>query len=162
MKGLETGPLTELRTARPEEHVPSPTAPLLILPYYNGLGEKIKRMGRTVGFQVYFKSAASVRSIVRNDKVRMAPNEKPGVIYEILCTCSASYIGETGNSLSHRYEQHLNCLNRYKNALDDQRHLGIKRRGRPRKLQPNEGMDEAIKASAIVEHASRCDGQMWM
>ncbi|KFD61157.1 hypothetical protein M514_26644 [Trichuris suis] len=32
-------------TARPEEHVPSPTAPLLILPYYNGLGEKIKRMG---------------------------------------------------------------------------------------------------------------------
>ncbi|KFD50678.1 hypothetical protein M513_08485 [Trichuris suis] len=147
-------------TARPEEHVPSPTAPLLILPYYNGLGEKIKRMGRTVGFQVYFKSAASVRSIVRNDKVRMAPNEKPGVIYEILCTCSASYIGETGNSLSHRYEQHLNCLNRYKNALDDQRGLGIKRRGRPRKLQPNEAMDEAIKASAIVEHASRCDGQM--
>ncbi|KFD67390.1 hypothetical protein M514_20426 [Trichuris suis] len=148
-------------TARPEEHVPSPTAPLLILPYYNGLGEKIKRMGRTVGFQVYFKSAASVRSIVRNDKVRMAPNEKPGVIYEILCTCSASYIGETGNSLSHRYEQHLNCLNRYKNALDDQRGLGIKRRGRPRKLQPNEAMDEAIKASAIVEHASRCDGQMY-
>ncbi|KFD46363.1 hypothetical protein M513_12779 [Trichuris suis] len=148
-------------TARPEEHVPSPTAPLLILPYYNGLGEKIKRMGRTVGFQVYFKSAASVRSIVRNDKVRMAPNEKPGVIYEILCTCSASYIGETGNSLSHRYEQHLNCLNRYKNALDDQRGLGIKRRGRPRKLQPNEAMDEAIKASAIVEHASRCDGQLY-
>ncbi|KFD52798.1 hypothetical protein M513_06289 [Trichuris suis] len=90
----------------------------------------------------------------------MALNEKPGVIYEILCTCSASYIGETGNSLSHRYEQHLNCLNRYKNALDDQRGLGIKRRGRPRKLQPNEAMDEAIKASAIVEHASRCDGQM--
>ncbi|KFD55539.1 hypothetical protein M513_03591 [Trichuris suis] len=148
-------------TARPEEHVPTHTAPLLILPYYNGLGEKIKRMGRTVGFQVYFKSAASVRSIVRNDKVRMAPNEKPGVIYEILCTCSASYIGETGNSLSHRYEQHLNCLNRYKNALDDQRGLGIKRRGRPRKLQPNEAMDEAIKASAIVEHASRCDGQLY-
>ncbi|KFD63888.1 hypothetical protein M514_23879, partial [Trichuris suis] len=107
------------------------------------------------------KDAASVRSIVRNDKVRLAPNEKPGVIYEILCTCSASYTGETGNTLSHRYEQHPSCLNRYKNALNDQKGLGIKRRGRPRKLQPNEAMDEAIKASAVVEHASRCDGQMY-
>ncbi|KFD50334.1 hypothetical protein M513_08834, partial [Trichuris suis] len=116
--------------------------------------------GRTIGFQGYFKSAASVISTVRNDKVRLAPNEKPGVIYEILCACSASYIGETGNTLSHRYEQHLSCLNRYKNALNDQKGLRIKRRGRPRKLEPNEAMDEAIKASAIVEHASRCDGQL--
>ncbi|KFD63316.1 hypothetical protein M514_07245 [Trichuris suis] len=146
-------------TAQPEEHVPSPTVPLLILPYDNGLGEKIKRMGRTIGFQVYFKSAASVRSIVRNDKVRLAPNGKPGVIYEILCTCSASYMGETVNTLPHRYE-HLSCLNRYKNALNDQKGLGIRRRGRPRKVQPNEAMVEAIKTSAIVEHASRCDGQL--
>ncbi|KFD46361.1 hypothetical protein M513_12777 [Trichuris suis] len=142
------------------EHVPSLTVPLLILPYYNGLGEKIKRTGRTIGFQVYFKSAASVRSIVRNDRVRLAPNEKAGVIYEILCTFSASYIGETGNRLSHRYEQHLNRLNPYNSALNDQKGLGMRRCGLPRKLQPNEAMDEAIKASAIVEHASRCDGQL--
>ncbi|KFD53331.1 hypothetical protein M513_05812 [Trichuris suis] len=75
--------------------------------------------------------------------------------------CSASYIGETGNTLPHRYEQHLSRLNRYKNALNDQKGLGIKIRGRPRKLQPKEAMDEAIKASAIVEHASGCDGQMF-
>ncbi|KFD60446.1 hypothetical protein M514_07748 [Trichuris suis] len=126
---------------------------------YKGLGVKIKRMGRTIGFQVYFKSAASVRPIVRNEKIRLAPNEKPGVIYEILYTCPASYIGETGNTLSHRYEEHLSCLNRYKNALNDQKGLGTKRRGRPRKLQPNEAIDEAIKASAIVERASRCCAQ---
>ncbi|KFD56744.1 hypothetical protein M514_02421 [Trichuris suis] len=105
-------------TAKPEEHVPRPTVPLLILPYYKGLGEKIKRMGRTIGFQVYFKSAASLRSVVR---IRLRLNENPGVIYEIMCTCSASYIGVTGNTLSHRYEQHLSCLNRYKDSLNDQR-----------------------------------------
>ncbi|KFD51343.1 hypothetical protein M513_07748 [Trichuris suis] len=137
-------------TAKAEEHVPRPTVPLIILPCYKGLGVKIKRMGRTIGFQVYFKSAASVRPIVRNEKIRLAPNEKPGVIYEILYTCPASYIGETGNTSSHRYEEHLSCLNRYKNALNDQKGLGTKRRGRPRLLQPNEAMDEAIKASAIV------------
>ncbi|KFD63439.1 hypothetical protein M514_24365 [Trichuris suis] len=147
--------------AEPEEHVPRPTVPLLILPCYKGLGAKIKRMRGTIGFQVYFKSAASLRSIVRNDKIRLAPNEKPGVTYEILCTCSASYIGETGNTLSHRYDQRLSCLNRCKNAVNEQKGLGAKRRGRPRKLQPNDAMDEAIKASAIVEHAYRYDGQLY-
>ncbi|KFD50094.1 hypothetical protein M514_09054 [Trichuris suis] len=117
-------------------------------------------MGRTVGFQVYFRSAASVRSVVRKDKIRLAPNEKPGVIYEIAFTSSVSYIGETGNTLSHRYEQHLSCLNRYKNALNDQKGLRIKRQGRPQKLEPNEAMDEAIKAFATVERASWCDGQL--
>ncbi|KFD64517.1 hypothetical protein M514_23364 [Trichuris suis] len=36
----------------------------------------------------------------------------------------------------------------------------MKRRGRPHKLQPNEATDEAIKASAIMEHAPWCDGQL--
>ncbi|KFD50646.1 hypothetical protein M514_08453 [Trichuris suis] len=42
-------------TAKPEEHVPRPSGPVLILSCYKGLGEKIKRMGGTIGFQVYFK-----------------------------------------------------------------------------------------------------------
>ncbi|KFD48073.1 hypothetical protein M513_11016 [Trichuris suis] len=64
----------------------------LILPCYNGLGEKIKRMGRAIGFEVYFKSAASPRSIVKGDKIRPVPNEELGDIYEIKCACSASYV----------------------------------------------------------------------
>ncbi|KFD45282.1 hypothetical protein M513_13839 [Trichuris suis] len=97
--------------------------------------------------------------MVRNDKIRLPPQEKPDVIYEVLCSCSASYIGETGNSLSQRFSQHLSCLNHYKNALSDLQGQETKRRGRPRKTQPQAAVDVAVKASAIVEHASHCDGQ---
>ncbi|KFD52947.1 hypothetical protein M514_06257 [Trichuris suis] len=38
---------------------------------------------------------------------------------------------------------------------------GGKRGGRLRILQANEAVDEAIKTSATVEHASRCDGQLY-
>ncbi|KFD44793.1 hypothetical protein M513_14330, partial [Trichuris suis] len=91
--------------------------------------------------------------MVRNDKIRLPPEDKPVVTYEVLCSCSASYIGETGNSLSQTFSQHLSCLNHYKNALSDLQ-------GRPRKIQPQAAMDEAVKASAVVEHASHCDGQL--
>ncbi|KFD67441.1 hypothetical protein M514_20477, partial [Trichuris suis] len=117
-------------------------------------------MGKEVGFKTYFKSSSTLRAMLRNDKRRLPPEDKPGVIYEVLCSCSASYIGETGNSLSQRFSQHLSGLKHYKNALSDLQGQETKRRGRPRKTQPQAAMDEAVKASAIVEHASHCDGQL--
>ncbi|KFD54643.1 hypothetical protein M513_04343, partial [Trichuris suis] len=137
------------RTNRPEVPLPDHNgpSPLLVLPYYKGIGEKIRRMGKEVGFKTYFKSSSTLRAM-------------PGVIYEVLCSCSASYIGETGNSLSQRFSQHLSCLKHYKNALSNLQGKETKRRGRPRKIQPQAAVDEAVKASAIVEHASHCDGQL--
>ncbi|KFD54739.1 hypothetical protein M513_04439, partial [Trichuris suis] len=151
------------RINRPDVPLPEhngPSCPLLVLPYYKGIGEKIRRMGKEVGFKTYFKSSSTLRAMLRNDKRRLPPEDKPGVIYEVLCSCSASYIGETGNSLSQRFSQHLSGLKHYKNALSDLQGKETKRRGRPRKTQPQAAMDEAVKASAIVEHASYCDGQL--
>ncbi|KFD60687.1 hypothetical protein M514_10612, partial [Trichuris suis] len=146
------------RINRPDVPLPEhngPSCPLLVLPYYKGIGEKIRRMGKEVGFKTYFKSSSTLRAMLRNDKRRLPPEDKPGV----LCSCSASYIGETGNSLSQRFSQHLSGLKHYKNALSNLQGKEIKRRGRPGKTQPQAAMDEAVKASAIVEHASHCDGQ---
>ncbi|KFD60504.1 hypothetical protein M514_27340 [Trichuris suis] len=121
------------RTTRPEVVLPSQNVPLLVLPYYKGLGEKIRRMGKEVAFKTFFKSSSTLRAMVRHDKIRLPPEDKPGVVYEVLCSCSASYIRETVNSLSQRSSQHLSCLNHYKNALSDLQGKETKRRGRLRK-----------------------------
>ncbi|KFD50236.1 hypothetical protein M513_08864, partial [Trichuris suis] len=84
--------------------------------------------------------------------------------HESICydcmSCSASYIGETGNSLFHRHDQHLSSFNHYNHAISELNGTNTKRRGRPRKTKPEEAIDEAVKASAIVEHASWRDGQL--
>ncbi|KFD46502.1 hypothetical protein M513_12616 [Trichuris suis] len=93
-------------------------------------------------------------------KYGLPAEEKPGVVYEVTCSCSASCIGETGNRLSQRSsDQHLSCPKHYKNALSDLQGK-TRRRGRPRKTKPHIAMNEAVKTSAIVEHASCCDGQL--
>ncbi|KFD58938.1 hypothetical protein M514_00101 [Trichuris suis] len=95
-----------------------------------------------------------------NDKTRLPPEEKPGIIYQITRSCSASYIGETGNSLFHTCDQYLSCLNRYNNAVNDLNGTRTRRRARPIRLEAKETTHEAAKGSALVEHASRCDDEL--
>ncbi|KFD50120.1 hypothetical protein M513_09080, partial [Trichuris suis] len=133
------------RTTRPELVLPGQNVPLLVLPYCKGLGEKIRRTGRD-WFQNLFQKLY---------------DESHGAVYEVLCGCSVSYITETGNSLSQRFSQQLSCLNHYKNALSDLQGKETKRWGRSRKTQPHTTVDEAVKASAIVEHASHCNVQLF-
>ncbi|KFD47137.1 hypothetical protein M513_11987 [Trichuris suis] len=149
------------RTTRPEVVLPTQNVPLLVLPYYKGLGEKIRQMGKEIGFPTFFKSSFTMTAMVGHDKRRLPPENRPGVVYEVLCSFSASYIGETGNSLSQRFSQHLSCLNHYKNALSDLQGKETKRQGRPRKTDPHTALDEAIKESAIVEHSSHCNDQFF-
>ncbi|KFD49714.1 hypothetical protein M513_09411 [Trichuris suis] len=52
---------------RTREKIPA-SGPRLILPYYAGPGEKIKRLGKRVGFKVWLKGNRTLRSILRNDK----------------------------------------------------------------------------------------------
>ncbi|KFD63545.1 hypothetical protein M514_24258 [Trichuris suis] len=74
--------------------------PLLFYSCYKGFGEKIRRVGKEIGLKIFFKSSASLGSMVRHGKMRLPPEEKAGVVYEVLRSCSTSYIGEMGNSLS--------------------------------------------------------------
>ncbi|KFD54760.1 hypothetical protein M514_04460 [Trichuris suis] len=43
------------RTTRPEVVFPSQNVPLLVLPFYKGLGEKIRRMGKEIGSKLFPK-----------------------------------------------------------------------------------------------------------
>ncbi|KFD55864.1 hypothetical protein M513_03303 [Trichuris suis] len=96
---------------RPDDEVSS--NPVITIPYFSGLGEHLQRLGRQRGYRVYFKSSPSLRSLVRNDKIRLPFEDRPGVVYEIKCGCNASYIGETGNSLLDRFRDHMKALNSY-------------------------------------------------
>ncbi|KFD50290.1 hypothetical protein M513_08790 [Trichuris suis] len=83
-------------------------------------------------------------------------HDRPGVFYEIKCGCNASYIGETGNTLFRRFDQHMKNVSTYKNAerrLNGEPMIGP---GRPPKIEPRKVMANAIKASLVVEHASPC------
>ncbi|KFD46923.1 hypothetical protein M514_12213 [Trichuris suis] len=85
-----------------EDYPPKKQGPSVTLPYCTGLGEQLKRLGRSLDFTVYFKSFVPLRSVLRNYKIKASYDERPGVAYQIKCGCTASYIEETGNSLLHR------------------------------------------------------------
>ncbi|KFD47468.1 hypothetical protein M514_11629 [Trichuris suis] len=145
---------------RTREKIPA-SGPRLILPYYAGLGEKIKRLGKRVVFTVWFKGNWTLRSILRNDKVKVPSDQCPGAVYEIKCECSASYIGETGNTLAHRFQEHMKSLTRYSSALN--RLNGgppNTSRGRPPTLDPRDWTEQATQTSAVAQHAAQCTGQM--
>ncbi|KFD64397.1 hypothetical protein M514_23421 [Trichuris suis] len=75
-------------------------------------------------------------SIVRSDKIKVPFNSRPSAVYEIKCGCNASYIGETGNTLFHRFDQHMHNVTTYKNA--ERRFTGepITGPGRPPTIDP--------------------------
>ncbi|KFD65065.1 hypothetical protein M514_22782 [Trichuris suis] len=104
---------------------------VITIPYYCGLGEHLQRLGRRHGYNVFFKSSPSLRSLVRNDKIRLPFEDRPGVVYEIKCGCNASYIGETGNTLLDRFRDHMKALNSYRTAEEELNGTYRKRRGRP-------------------------------
>uniref|UniRef100_A0A5S6QZR0 GIY-YIG domain-containing protein n=1 Tax=Trichuris muris TaxID=70415 RepID=A0A5S6QZR0_TRIMR len=136
---------------------PKEQKPVIVIPYYTGIGEHIKRLGITLNFRVFFKSSASLRNILRHDKISVPYDQRPGVVYRITCGCAASYIGETGNTLLDRFKEHQSGVTRYKNALE--RLNGTtqqRRRGRPQTKDPQKIMEDTIKGSAVVEHSSQC------
>ncbi|KFD52917.1 hypothetical protein M513_06227, partial [Trichuris suis] len=128
--------------------------PVLVLPYYGGLSEKIRR--HSLNFNVRLKSSSNLRSTMRSDKIKVPFDSRPGVVYEIKCSNAVAYIGETGNTLFRRFDQHMKNVLTYKNAerrLNGEPTIGP---GRPPKIEPRKAMANAIKASVVVEYASQC------
>uniref|UniRef100_A0A5S6R3U9 GIY-YIG domain-containing protein n=1 Tax=Trichuris muris TaxID=70415 RepID=A0A5S6R3U9_TRIMR len=101
-----------------------------------------------------------MRAILRKDKTVIPLEDKPGVVYAVKCGCGATYIGETGNSIKHRFAEHMKCLQRYQNAKDRAEGQLQRHRGRPQSLEPSAVMAQCIKASAVAEHAATCSSEL--
>ncbi|KFD45899.1 hypothetical protein M513_13237 [Trichuris suis] len=136
--------------------------PRILLPYYKGLSGKIQTLGRRLQFSVCYKRGQNLRSLLRTDKVKLPIDKLPGVIYEVKCSCSASYIGETGFTLADRFSQHIKNLTCYNKAIQELEGTNTEtaHRGRPPSLPPLVAMERALAASAVAEHAAHCSGSL--
>uniref|UniRef100_A0A5S6QJZ5 Reverse transcriptase domain-containing protein n=1 Tax=Trichuris muris TaxID=70415 RepID=A0A5S6QJZ5_TRIMR len=134
------------------------TETVLVFAYYAGLCEKILRLGKRLDFRTFFKGALNLRSILRNDKVKTKIETHPGIVYLIKCSCSDKYIGESGNSLIHRFNEHMKCYTKYRKAKARLEGRMNTRRGRPQTLDPSTSMHQALRSSAVAEHTANCSG----
>ncbi|KFD53910.1 hypothetical protein M514_05177 [Trichuris suis] len=62
----------------------------ITIPYYTGIGEAVKRLSSTIGFQACFSSSTSLAAMLRSDKVKIPTVEQPGAVYNVNCACEAS------------------------------------------------------------------------
>ncbi|KFD50389.1 hypothetical protein M513_08771 [Trichuris suis] len=88
--------------------------------------------------------------MVRNDKIRLPPEHKPVApprILEKRATACLKGSANTSAALSITRTHFLTSREKKQNAEEGH-------------AQPQAAMDEAVKASAIVEHSSHCDGQL--
>ena len=82
---------------------------LVCLPYIGLASQKIERILKEVGIQVYHSSQNKLFRSLCTHKDSVDESQKPGV-YRIPCECGLVYIGETGRNLSKRLKEHkTNC-----------------------------------------------------
>ena len=73
----------------------------MVVPYIQGLGEKLKRTCNKKGIQVHFKDSNTIRDLLMSPKDKDTKLQKGGFIYQYQCptnNCPVEYIGETGRA----------------------------------------------------------------
>ncbi|KFD46474.1 hypothetical protein M514_12647 [Trichuris suis] len=85
----------------------------ITIPYYTGTGEVVKRLSATIGFQACSSSSTSLAAMLRSDRAKIPSEEQPGAVYNVNCACGATYIEETGNTISHKFQQQMGRTKTY-------------------------------------------------
>ena len=83
--------------------------PYIMVPYYKGLSESMKRTCNKHGVQVYFKGGNTIRNLLMAPKVKGPTLKKSGVIYRYKCDrveCDEEYIGESSRTFGERFKKH--------------------------------------------------------
>ena len=82
----------------------------MVVPYIQGMGEKVKMVFKAKGIQVYFKGTNTLRTLLVRPKDTDPKLNKSWVIYHFKCpqiNCTEAYIGESGRALGHRIKEYL-------------------------------------------------------
>ena len=83
--------------------------PYIVVPYYKGLSESLKRTCQKYGVQVYFKGGNTIKSLLMAPKDKDPLMKKSGVIYRYKCDrveCDEEYIGESSRTFGERFKEH--------------------------------------------------------
>jgi len=83
------------------------TKGMVVVPYVQGLTERVSRVFKKHGFSTAMKPHRTIRSMLVHPKDKLLPQQKAEAIYEIPCgDCASSYIGETGRPFGTRLKEH--------------------------------------------------------
>ena len=81
----------------------------MVVPYHQGLSERLKRTCNTFGVQVFFKGGQTIRSLLMAPKDKDPITNKSGVIYSYKCSqhgCNEENIGESARNFAERFKEH--------------------------------------------------------
>ena len=80
----------------------------MVLPYVpDGCSEKLARVLRKHDVRVFYKPINKLQTIFGLPKDPVDPHKTCGVVYRVPCSdCLKTYVGQTGNSLHTRLQQH--------------------------------------------------------
>ena len=81
----------------------------MVVPYHQGLSERIKRTCNKFEVQVFLKGGQTIRSLLMAPKEKHPITNKSGVIYRYKCSehgCNEEYIGESARNFAERFKEH--------------------------------------------------------
>ena len=81
----------------------------MVVPYYRGLSESLKKVCSRHGVQVYFKGSNTIKNLLVAPKDQDPIQKKSGVIYRYKCDrvdCDEEYIGESSRAFGERFKEH--------------------------------------------------------
>ena len=84
--------------------------PYMVVPYYQGLSESIKRTYRKYGVQVHIKGGLTIKNLLMAPKDKDPILKKSGVIYRYKSErveCDEEYIDESERTFAERFKEHL-------------------------------------------------------
>ena len=82
----------------------------MVVPYYQGRSESIKRSCKKYGVQVHFKGGLTIKNLLMAPKDKDHILKKSGVIYRYRCdrvVCDEEYIRESARTFAERFKEHL-------------------------------------------------------
>ena len=80
---------------------------MVVLPYIQGVSEKLQRVFRKHNIATTLKPHSTLRKTLVHPKDKRDTKETAGCVYEIFCkNCEFSYVGETGRLLKTRLKEH--------------------------------------------------------
>ena len=83
--------------------------PYIVVPYYQGLNESIKRTCNKYGVQVSLKGGVTIKNLLVAPKDQDPMLKKSGVIYRYKydrVDCAEEYIGESSRTFGERFKEH--------------------------------------------------------
>ena len=83
--------------------------PYMVIPYYRGLSESLKKICSRHGVQVYFKGGNTIKNLLMAPQGQDPIMKKSGVIYRYRCNrvdCDEEYIAESSRVFGERFKEH--------------------------------------------------------